>query len=109
MTGDEPVQHCEVATPIDLEGALSRAGIEHLEVDEQRTVVIYQTAILMLIVTEGEPTATQRFDVELWKEPADAPDHDPEDLLSTFLDELLAATNIPCQCGASKSSQPHDR
>ena len=57
MTGDEPTQHCEVAASIDLEGTLSRAGIEHLEVDEQRTVVIYQTAILMLIVREGEATA----------------------------------------------------
>ncbi|MFC7157635.1 hypothetical protein ACFQPA_19595 [Halomarina halobia] len=98
MTGDEePTQHCDVSAPIDLEGVLSRAGIEHLEVDEQRTVVIYQTAILMLIVIEGEATATQRFDVELWKEPADVPDRDPADLFSTFLDDLLTAADSPRQ------------
>ena len=90
---DEPTHHCRVGEQVDLFTALDRAGIEHLEVDAKRVVVIYRTAILMLIVTEGRATAVRSFDVELWKSPLDHPSRDPDDLLTAFIDELLATTD----------------
>ncbi|WP_254534037.1 hypothetical protein [Natrinema gelatinilyticum] len=94
MAGDEePVQQCTVAEPVDLRAALDTAAIEHLGVDDHRTIVIYQQTILMIIVTEGEATAAQAFDVELWKESPDHPNRDSEDLLTAFIDELAATTD----------------
>ena len=40
------------------------AAIEYLNVDEHRTVVIYQQANLMVLVTDGQASAAQAFDVE---------------------------------------------
>ncbi|WP_435197668.1 hypothetical protein [Natronomonas sp. EA1] len=94
MTGDNEVaQHCTLAEQADLLTALDAAAIEHLEVDEHRTIVIYQSAIIMVIVTEGRATVARAFDVELWKEPVNNPDRDLDDLLTAFLDELLATTD----------------
>jgi hypothetical protein len=93
MTGeDEPVQHCTLAEPADLRTALEMAAIEYLDVDDHRTIVIYQQAILMVVATEGEATASQAFDVEFWKEPPGAPANDPDEFLIAFIDELVAAT-----------------
>lgn len=91
--GDEPTQHCRVDEQVNLFAALEASGIEHLEVDAKRAVVIYRTAILMCIVTEGQAIAAQNFDVELWKSPLENPTRDPDDLLTAFVDELLATTD----------------
>lgn len=94
MTGeDEPVQHCTVSEPADLRTALETAVIEFLDVDDQRMIVIYQQAILMVIVTKGQTTAAREFDVELWKDPPYDPTRDSNDLLTGFINELLATTN----------------
>ena len=90
---EEPVQQCTVAEPVDLRAALETAAIEHLGVDDYRTVAIYQQTILMVIVTAGEVTAAQAFDVELWKGSPNQPDRDSEELLTTFIDELVATTD----------------
>ncbi|QIO24214.1 hypothetical protein [Haloarcula sp. JP-L23] len=93
MTGeDEPVQHYTLAESVDLLEVLTAAEIEHLDVDEHRTIVIYQQAILMVIATEGQATAAREVDVELWKEPPTEPDRDPESLFTAFIDELLTTT-----------------
>lgn len=93
MTDDEtPVEHYAVAEAVNLRTALSRAGIEYLDVDEQRTIVIYQQAILMVVTTEGSATTAQEFDVEFWKESPTDPDRDPGSLFTAFIDELIATT-----------------
>jgi hypothetical protein len=93
MTGDDtPVEHYALAEPVNLRTALERAGIEYLDVDEQRTVVIYQQAILIIVATEGQATAAQVFDVEFWKEPPTGQSIDPDEFLTTFIDELVATT-----------------
>ena len=89
---DDPVQHCTLAESVDLLKALAAAEIEHLDVDEHRTIVIYQQAILMVIATERQATAAREFDVEFWKESPNDPDRDPESLLAAFIDELLTTT-----------------
>ncbi|MBV0926352.1 hypothetical protein KTS45_19270 [Halomicroarcula limicola] len=95
MTADEmPMQHCTLPEPIDIKDTLERVGIEHLDVDEERTVVIYQQAILKVIATDGRITATQELDVELW-EAAPGSTPDPDAVLTAFTDELVTATNIP--------------
>lgn len=86
------MQHCTLAEPADLRTALKMTAIESLDVDDHRTVVIYQQAILMIVATEGEATATRAFDVEFWKEPPGAPTNDPAEFLMAFIDELVAAT-----------------
>ncbi|WP_254544985.1 hypothetical protein [Halomarina pelagica] len=93
MTGaEEPVQQYSVVEPVDIRAALETAAIEHLGVDEHRTIVIYQQTILMVIATEGKATAAREFDVELWKESPNDPDYDLESLFAAFIDELIATT-----------------
>lgn len=95
MTGeDEPTQHYTLDESADLRTALEAAAVEYLDVDEHRTIVIYQQAILMVIATEGQATAAREFDVELWKEPKNDPDRDPDSLFAAFVDELLATTEV---------------
>ena len=89
MSEDEPVRHCTVDGPANLRAALDAAAIEYLDVDDHRTIIIYQSAILMVIVTEGEATAAQSFDIEFWKAPPDSPDHDPDVLFAAFIEELM--------------------
>jgi len=64
-----------------------------VDVDDQRTIVIYQHAILMVIASEGQTTETREFTVELWEGPPDSLPHDPDDLVTAFLNELLATTD----------------
>ncbi|UTF55840.1 hypothetical protein [Natronosalvus rutilus] len=94
MGEDEPVEHCTLAESENLFEALAAAEIEHLDVDEHRTIVIYHQAILMVIVTEGQATAAQAFDVEFWKGPPNASSPDPGEFLTTFLEELIATTEV---------------
>jgi hypothetical protein len=90
---DEPVQYCTLDEPVDIPAALEAAAIEYLDVDDQRTIVIYQHAILMVIASTGRVTETREFTVELWEEPPDGLPRDPDDLVTAFLDELLATTD----------------
>ncbi|AEN07798.1 hypothetical protein Halar_0563 (plasmid) [halophilic archaeon DL31] len=89
---DEPVQHCTLAEPANLRTALEQAVIEYLDVDENRTIVIYQQAILMIVATEGQATAAQAFDVEFWKGSPNDSTRTPDEFLTACIDELVAAT-----------------
>lgn len=90
---EEPVQHCTLDTAVDLPNALEAAAIEYLDVDDHRTIVIYQSAILMVTATDGQATAARAFDVALWEPPADGSARDTVDLLTAFIDELVATTD----------------
>ena len=96
MSEDEPVRHCTVDGPTNLRAALDAAAIEYLDVDDHRTIIIYQSAILMVIVTEGEATAAQSFDIEFWKAPPNSPDHDPDVLFAAFIEELMTIIDRTC-------------
>lgn len=86
----KPVRQCDLPEPADLHTAFDEAGIEHLDVDDERTVVIYLSAVLEVIVDEGQLTDATAFTVELWEPPADDTTQDGADLLATFVDELRA-------------------
>jgi hypothetical protein len=90
---EEPVQHCTLDIAVDLPNALEAAAIEYLDVDDHRTIVIYQSAILMITTTDGQATAARAFDVALWEPPADDFVRDSVDLLTAFIDELVATTD----------------
>jgi hypothetical protein len=91
---DEPVQHCRLDTGVNIPNALEAAGMEYLDVDDTRTIVIYQSAILMVTATEGRASAAQAFDVEFWEEPPDDPSPNPGALVTAFIDELLETADV---------------
>ncbi|MBX0297076.1 hypothetical protein [Haloarcula nitratireducens] len=92
MTDDDPpVRHCTLPEPTDIKDTLERVGIEHLDVDDERTVVIYQQAILKVTATDGQIAAAQEVDVELWEAAPGSTAADQDSLLTAFADELGAA------------------
>ncbi|WP_066419090.1 hypothetical protein [Halorubrum aethiopicum] len=106
---NEPVQHYTVDEPVNLPAALEAAAIEYLDVDDQRTIVIYQQAILMVIASKGQATEAWEFTVELWEEPPDGLPRDPDDLITAFLDELLATTDaVRTGFEGQQDSEDHD-
>lgn len=94
MSEDEPAQHCELAEQVNLLAALKSAAIEHLDVDTHRVIAIYQSAVLMIIVTEGQITSATAINVELWSLPPYDPDYEPSEILSMFIDRLPAVTAV---------------
>jgi len=47
----------------------------------------------MVVVTDGRATAAQAADIELWNPPANDPDRNPDELLTAFVAELVAAAD----------------
>ena len=94
MSEDEPAKHCELAEQVNLLAALKSTVIEHLDVDTHRVIAIYQSAVLMIIVTEGQITSATAIDVEIWSPPPYDPDYEPSEILSMFIDCLPAVTAI---------------
>jgi hypothetical protein len=93
VSKSNPVHRRQVSDAVDLVSALDTAAIEHLRVNDRRTVVIYQDAILILVATEGRTTAARTFTVELWDLPAHSSNSDPNRLLTSFLDDVLATVD----------------
>lgn len=90
MEDADPTVHCTLTSAVDLLAGLESAHIEHLDVDAERVIVIYQSAILMVVATEGDATAARAFDVELWEPPIYGHDRDAEDILQTFIEEFTS-------------------
>lgn len=85
-----PEKRCTLPRETDLHAVLDETAIENLDVDEHRTVVIYQSAILILEVVDGQSTEVETFDVEFWKEPPDENARTPEEYLTSFIEEIGA-------------------
>ena len=90
---DDVVRQYELASVIDLREVLTAAAIDFLDVDNERTIVIYQSAIIMLTATDGTATAARAFDAELWEPPAEEVGHEPAELLTILVEELLTMTD----------------
>ncbi|MDS0223505.1 hypothetical protein NDI54_19375 [Haloarcula sp. S1AR25-5A] len=86
---DEPVQHCTLHEPANLRATLDETGVEYLDVDNHKTIVIYQSAVLVLLATDGHATEATAFTVELWEPPADGIERDPDDLLAAFIERVV--------------------
>ena len=91
MADADPTVHCTLTSAVDLRAGLNSAHIEHLDVDVERVIVIYQNAILMVVATEGDATAARAFDVELWEPPLHGHDRDGEEVLQMFVAEFTNA------------------
>lgn len=88
-TEDRPSQHCQLTTQADLSRVFEALEIEHLPFETDRTYVIYSQAVLKLIVTDGQLTAARAFEAECW----DAPAAGADAVLTSFRDEIVAATD----------------
>ena len=89
---DDVARQYQFGTPINLPETLAAAGIEALEVDDTRVIVIYHQAIIMLTATDGSPSDATVIKAELWEPPLNS-STDPADLLSALIDELLTLTD----------------
>ena len=72
---------------------LSTSAFRFDGVDDTRTIVIYQSAVLMVTATDGQASAARAFDVALWEPPVDYSDRNSVDLLTAFIDEVVAITD----------------
>jgi len=93
MGDTDLVVHCALADATDLLAGLEAAHIEYLDVDDERTIVIYQSAILMVVATDGDATAAEAFNVELWEPPLRERSREPEGVLQDFIEEFV--TTLP--------------
>ncbi|WP_152424837.1 hypothetical protein, partial [Natronococcus jeotgali] len=55
--------------PVNLLSTLEALNTQNLSIDEIRTLVIYQTAILNLVVLDGELSAASRVELEVYEDP----------------------------------------
>jgi len=84
--------HYEFEQPCNLLAVLDDLGIEYLDVDAERTIAIYQSAILMLAVSDGDFEAVSSLDIELREPPVHETIAGPDELLDTFLEEVTTAS-----------------
>ena len=94
MGSDEspPVQY-RFETPIDVLTTLDTQGIEHLEVSDERTIVIYTRSILNLEVADDQLDDAQTILVEIF-DPSPAARADQLGFIETFLEELATAADV---------------
>lgn len=90
LSDDPPARHWEWVEVTDLEYVLDQRGIEHLDVNESRTFVLYRKAILNLVVTDGELAAAHAVIVECWEVSQRSTDPAPEEVLTAFCEEVEA-------------------
>ncbi|MFC6616085.1 hypothetical protein ACFQAS_14300 [Halopenitus salinus] len=69
---------------------LDKTAIEYLDVDNHRTVVIYQSSILVIENVNEDSGQVEGFDVEFWKEPPDDHARTPEEFLTSFIEAIGA-------------------
>lgn len=81
----------------DLFTAFEQAGIEHLEISDERTIVIYSRTIFDLEVNDGSLADAQLVTVEIFDAAPDRTatgDPDPVALTESLIDELAVTVGI---------------
>lgn len=53
-TDDQPEEQVRFTEPVDVLAALDARGIEHLEVSDERTIIIYTRTIINFEVSDGQ-------------------------------------------------------
>lgn len=98
MNDDEwSAVHYQFDESIDLLDAFEQAAIEHLEVSNERTIVIYSHTIFDLEVDTGSLADAQSVSIEVFDVSSDhaAPDDpDPVALTESVIDELTATVRV---------------
>lgn len=83
--------------PVDLLAAFEQARIEHLEVSDERTIVIYSRTIFDLEVDNGSLANAQFVTVEVFdvsSERSGTDDPDPVALTESLIDELAVTAGV---------------
>lgn len=85
----DPSREHTFVSPIDLLSALEALNIQYLDISESRALVIYQTAILNLEVLEGELSAANSVELEVYEQPREPFSAKAEKKSSSVVDSLL--------------------
>lgn len=78
--------------PVDIFRAISRSGIEHLEVNPRRVVLLFSGEVVIVQAVEGTLTAAREIEVQFW-ETTRSRTADWETLAERLEKELDDATN----------------
>ncbi|WP_122088752.1 hypothetical protein [Halalkalicoccus subterraneus] len=89
MNSDErPAVRYRFAEPVDLLTAFEKAGIEHLEVSNERTIVIYNRTIFNVTAPTGRLNDVQTVSIEVFDISPDVDaDTDPVSLIDRLIEE----------------------
>ncbi|WP_255152779.1 hypothetical protein [Halorarius halobius] len=73
--------------PVNLQRLLTEQGIEFLNVNETRLIVLYQGEVIQLTVANGEMSNAQILRGRIWETPQSSTD-DWEEFINRFTDRL---------------------
>lgn len=68
-TQDLPSVELSLETPVNIFTSLDQAGVDYVDVDDQRVFVIYLNAIFNVTVNRGLLTAAEEATVDCWEAP----------------------------------------
>ncbi|WP_248905010.1 hypothetical protein [Halocatena marina] len=91
MSVERSSQRCELHAAADLLATLDERLIEHLTVDDSRTFVLYNEAILDLTVSDGDLCAARSFTIGLQGFAQRVSDPDPESVITALCRDLTAS------------------
>lgn len=83
--------------PVDLFTAFEQAGIEHLEVSNERTIVIYSRTIFDLEIDDGSLADAQSVTVDIFDVASDrsaTDDPDPVALAESLIAEIAVTVRV---------------
>ncbi|MFC7010036.1 hypothetical protein [Halalkalicoccus salilacus] len=94
-TGEQGIVRYQFSAAIDVLTVFERREIEHLEVSNERTIVIYQRTIFNCDVLHGQLDAAQTVEVEVFDISPDLnANTDPVSLIEHLIDEVITATGV---------------
>lgn len=92
-TDEEPPSRYQFDQPIDILTMLDTLGIEHLEVSDERTIIIYDRAIIDIEVADGRLQTAQAVIVDVFEPSPDMDaDADPLPLIESLIEEIATNT-----------------
>ena len=92
---DQAPARYHFSSAVGILAGFERLGIEHLEVSNKRTIVIYQRTIFGLDVLSGHLDTAQTVKVEVFDISPDIDaDTDPMSLVERLIDTLATSANV---------------
>lgn len=92
---EQPAVRYQFSDPVDVLAAFDRAGIEHLEVSAERTIVIYSRTIFDFEVDDGQLENARTATVEVFDISPDLDaTTDSVSLIETLVDELPTTASV---------------
>lgn len=87
--------------PIDLLSTLESANVQHLDVNETRVLVIFNTAILNLEATEGELTSLNDVKITVYEPPCNTDADETNSEAVSLIEKLIAHVTSAAETTAS--------